>query len=538
VKDIEIPYEKDRGHRYRFFEILPGALSYTLFLVPLILSFVNVTAVVFFVVAYILIYFTRGMAVNFRALAGFRVMRQHMKIDWNQLITEVETGVSTITTHPAWHYNNLQRLKQQGTIIKPNQVVHALIIATYNESREVLVPTIKTILDSEYDLKNVILVLAYEERGGVLVQEQSEQLMKEFGGNFKAAMAVKHPKNIPGEVIGKGGNITFAARELQKYLEKEQINPDHVIVTSLDSDNRPHKKYLAALTYLYCVAPDPVKASYQPLAMYTNNIWDAPAPMRVIATGNNFFYIVLTQRPHLERNFSAHAQSMRALIDMDFWSVRTIVEDGHQFWRSYFYYDGDYRVYPLSIPIYQDAVLAHGYIKTLKAQFIQLRRWTYGASDIAYIANQGFMKKNKAPRRDVLAKFLRTLEGHVTWATGAPLITFAAFIPALVSPKSFAANELPLLISRIQTIGLVGALASLYVALKTLPPRPARYKRHRSIFMLLQWVYLPVTTLVYGSFAAIYSQTRLIFKRYPSKFDLTEKAVIAEEQPDTVLPKA
>jgi len=538
VTDIEIPYENERGRRYRFFEILPGAISYSLFILPIALSFINVTAVVFFIVAYILIYFTRSVAVDFRALAGYRVMRQHMKLDWAELTAEVEAGKSDIESHPAWHYNNLKRLKESGVVIKPSQVTHAIIVATYNESREVLVPTIQTILDSDYDLKNVIFVLAYEERGGALVEEQSNELITEFGGNFKAAMAYKHPKGMKGELIGKGANITYAARQLQKYLEAENIDPAQVIVTSLDADNRPHKKYLSALTYLYCVAPDPIRASYQPLAMYTNNIWDAPAPMRVIATGNNFFYIVLTQRPHLERNFSAHAQSMRALIDMDFWSVRTVVEDGHQFWRSYFYYDGDYRVYPLSIPIYQDAVLAHGYLKTLKAQFIQLRRWTYGASDIAYIANQGFFKKNKAPKGDVVAKFFRTLEGHVTWATGASLITFAAFIPALISPKSFAANELPLLISRIQTIGLVGALASLYVSLKTLPPRPARYKRHRSIFMLLQWVYLPITTIAYGSFAAIYSQTRLIFKRYPSKFDLTEKAVIAEEQPDQVLPQA
>ena len=52
--------------------------------------------------------------------------------------------------------------------------------------------------------------------------------------------------------------------------------------------------------------------------MYTNNIWDAPTLMRVIATSNNLFYIVQTQRPHLQRNFSAHAQSLQSLLDMDF----------------------------------------------------------------------------------------------------------------------------------------------------------------------------------------------------------------------------
>jgi hypothetical protein len=69
-----------------------------------------------------------------------------------------------------------------------------------------------------------------------------------------------------------------------------------------------------------------------------------------------------------------------------------------------------------------------------------------------------------------------------------------------------------------------------FVALKTLPPRPARYKNHRSLFMLLQWVYLPVTSIVYNSFAALYSQTRLMFGWYIDKFDVTEKAVVTADK--------
>jgi hypothetical protein len=248
--------------------------------------------------------------------------------------------------------------------------------------------------------------------------------------------------------------------------------------------------------------------------------------MRVVATGNNLFYIVGTQRPHLSRNFSAHAQPMRSLIDMDFWSVRTVTEDGHQFWRSYFHFDGDYRVYPLSIPIYQDAVLADGYIRTLKAQFYQLRRWTYGVSDVAYIADKGFWHKNKAPKLNVLAKLFRTLEGHVTWATGPLLIYFAAFIPPLVHPQNLAANQLPLIVSRVQRIGILGLLATVYVCLITLPPRPARYKRRHSIFFITQWIFLPVTSIGYGCLAAFNSQTRLMFRRYLSKFDVTEHATV------------
>ncbi|HEX7633148.1 MAG TPA: glycosyltransferase family 2 protein [Candidatus Saccharimonadales bacterium] len=530
MTDIEIPYEKDRHGHYRFFEILPGALSWTLLFTPLILSFINVTVAVFAILAYLLVYFVRSLAYSVRAIAGYRTMKKHLTLDWNGLCADLDARKVTdlAIERPKWHYENLRLLHTRKYDISPKDLTHAVIIATVNETREVLEPTIQAVIDSDYDSKRVILVIAHEARAGQEAEDRVQALIKQYKGSFKHAMAVKHPANMPGEVIGKGGNITFAARELQKYLAAKKMDPARVIVTTLDADNRPDKRYLAALSYLYCVVPDPLHASYQPLPMFTNNIWDAPTLMRVVATGNNLFYIVGSQRPHMARNFSAHAQPMQPLIDMDFWSVRTIVEDGHHFWRSYFHFDGNYRVYPLSIPIYQDAVLADGYIRTLKAQFIQLRRWTYGASDIAYIADKAFWHKNKVPKLDGLAKLLRSLEGHVTWATGPLLIYFAAFIPPFLHPQNLAANELPLIVSRMQRIGIAGLLVSLYVCLVTLPPRPARYKRHRSIFMLTQWIFLPVTSVAYGCLAAFNSQTRLMFKKYLSKFDVTEKAVVTE----------
>lgn len=528
MTDLEIPFEKDRHGHYRFFEILPGALSWTLLFTPLILSFIDVTAAVFFILFYLLIFFVQSLAYSTRAIAGYLTMKRHLRLDWNGLSADIDAGqpLATKINRPRWHLKNLSRLENRTIPVKPNELWHAVIIATVNESREVLEPTIQAVLDADYDPKRVILVIAYEARSGRQSEQRVRDLLELYGGNFHHAMAVKHPANRPGEIIGKGGNVTCAARALKRYLSQQKLDPTRVIVTTLDADNRPDKRYFAALSYLYCVVPNPLRASYQPLPMFTNNIWDAPTLMRVIATGNNIYYIVGTQRLHTIRNFSAHAQPMSALVDMDFWSRRTIVEDGHHFWRSYFRYDGDYRVYPLSIPIYQDAVLADGYWKTLKAQFYQLRRWTYGASDIAYIADKGFWHKNKAPKADVVAKLLRALWGHVTWATGTILVLGAAFIPPLLHPQNLAANQLPLIVSRIQRVGIIGLLTLVYVCLLTLPPRPARHKRHRSVLMLLQWALIPVSSICFGSTAAFNSQTRLIFRRYLSRFDVTEKATV------------
>lgn len=530
MTDIEIPYKEERDWRYRLFEILPGTLSWIMLFMPLILSLINVTLAALFVFVYLLINFSRGIAVANRALHGFSVLRRHQKLDWRQLVSEIEAGEVPEGAHrPKWHRNNVARLQKHPMVVPPSEVLHAIIIATYNESREVLEPTIQSVLQSEYDMKKVILVIAYEERGGERVEVQANDLIKEYKKHFFHATAIKHPPDIPGEIIGKGGNITYAGRRLQEWLEKKAIDPLRVVVTTLDADNRPDKKYLPALTYLYSSCTDPVRASFQPVAMYTNNIWDAPAPMRVLATGNSFFHIVQSLRPHMLRNFSAHAQSMASLIQTDFWSVRTIVEDGHQYWRSYFAFDGQYRVYPLYVPIYQDAVLSDSYVRTLKAQFVQLRRWTYGASDIAYVVSKGFLTKNKVPLFGLIARTWRLTEGHVTWAVGPLLVLVGGFIPALIDPQSLAANELPLIVSRIQTFALIFGLPMIFICLRTLPPKPARYKRHRSLFMLLQWAYLPITTICYNSFAAFYSQTRLMLGRYMDKFDVTEKAVVNEQ---------
>ena len=400
MRSIEIPQPEDRDWRYRSLEILPFALTIIILSIPMVLAFISAELAAYFVFAYLLLWFMRAIALDVRMIQGWRLMGEHRKAPWNKLLQDLEE-LKVRLQKPAWHVRNIQRVADfmdTPDRILPSQVYHAVIIAFYNESKDVLDPTVQSVIKANYDNKKIILVLAYEQRGGPETEKLAKSLVKEYGNQFYMAEAVKHPPNIQGEVIGKGGNVTFAGRWLKTYLEKQKIDPAHVLVTTLDSDNRPDKEYFGALTYTYCSTEDPKRASYQPITMYTNNIWDAPAPMRVIATGNSFWNIVLSLRQHLLRNFSAHAQPMSALIETDFWSVRTIVEDGHQYWRTFFRYEGKYEVYPLYVPIYQDAVLTGSYKKTLSMQFVQVRRWAWGASDIAYVITKGFREKNNVPR--------------------------------------------------------------------------------------------------------------------------------------------
>ena len=362
------------------------------------------------------------------------------------------------------------------------------------------------------------------------MKKTAQRLQREFGDKFFAFHIVEHPDNIPDEVIGKGGNITYAGKFLADWVPTIGIDYKDVIITTLDSDNRPHATYFDYVTYEYIVHEDRKHLSYQPISLFLNNIWDVPAPMRVIATGNSFWNIISSMRPHTLRNFASHSQPMDALVEMDFWSTRTIVEDGHQYWRSYFYFNGNYSVTPIFAPIYQDAVMSNTYIKTLKAQFVQLRRWAYGASDVPYVATRVFSRNRNVPFFEGFARFIRLLDGHVTLATVAILVAFGGWIPLLINSEaarnSVVVHQLPDTISIIQRVAMIGLFITVFLSFKMLPPRPERYKRHRSIFMLAQWVLMPVTAVAYNAAAALYSQGRLAVGRYLDKFDVTEKATI------------
>ncbi len=532
---IEIPLGK-RTKKYRFFEILPAALSYGAIILLPVLSFIDpllASAYLFIVMITLLV---KAIGIAYHAIKGRSYLRKAQQVHWHHRLSDLEDPAASYARVPhkttafdsSRHYENLQIMSTvPGTYPKPSEIINAVIVAVYNESYEVLEPTIKSVIDTSYSNDQLVILIAYEERGGSSTEATVRRLESKFESKVRAFHLVEHPSDIENEVVGKGGNITYAGHYLKYWLDSQNISYEKVIVTTLDSDNRPHRSYFDYVTYEYIVRDNRKHLSYQPVSLFMNNIWDAPAPMRVVATGNSFWNIISSVRPHTLRNFASHSQPMDALVEMDFWSTRTVVEDGHQYWRSYFHFDGNYSVAPIYVPIYQDAVLSETYKKTLKAQFIQLRRWAYGASDIPYVASLVLTKKRTVPFGPAIARLIRLIDSHVTLASVAILISFGGWIPLMInseSVRSVAAHQLPDVISILQRFMMIGLFITIFLAFRMLPPRPERYRRHRTVGMLLQWVLMPVTSVLYSALSALNAQTRLATGKYLDKFDVTDKA--------------
>jgi len=540
--DLEIPIGK-RTKLYRLLEMLPAILSYGALLLLVVLSIVSPLLAAVYLLVIVITLIVKAVGIAYHTVSGRNRLDRVQKVDWRERLSDLnnpEAAYAKLQNSHSDAYGMNDHLENLRLAVadppafpKPETLYNAVIVVAYNESIEVIEPTIQSLADTTYEKEHLIVVFGYEQRGGPAIKQTAELLQEKFKDTFKEFRLVEHPADIPNEVVGKGGNITYAGRYLQTMLDEQGIEYKNVIVTTLDCDNHPHKAYFDYLTYEYSVHEDRKHLSYQPISLFFKNIWDAPAPMRVIATGNSFWNIISSMRPHSLRNFASHSQPMEALVEMDFWSTRTIVEDGHQYWRSYFYFGGNYEVIPLFIPIYQDAVLTDTYAGTLKAQFVQLRRWAYGASDVSYVGSRIFSRKRNVPFLDGLGRFIRLLDGHVTLASTSIIVAFGGYLPLLINSQAYhdvVAHQLPDVISMIQKVALVGLLITVFLSFKLLPPRPERYKRHRTFFMLIQWFLMPVTAIAYTSFSALYSQTRLLFGRYLDRFDVTAKATHATRE--------
>jgi len=241
--DLEIPLKK-RSKSYRFFEMVPGLLSWGSIALLIVLSLINPLLAGIYVLLVIVTLLIKATGIAVHTFTGSRRIAKAQKVDWHARLGDL--------VHPSASYDRLQHShsKELGArqhlenlrlmtnsaepYPKPEDIFNAVIIATYNESYDVLQPTVESLVNTTYDPKNIILVIAYEERGGKAIEGTVKQLRDEYAHRFKALEIVKHPKDMPNEVVGKGGNITYAGHYLQQWCDAQGISYQNVIVTTLE----------------------------------------------------------------------------------------------------------------------------------------------------------------------------------------------------------------------------------------------------------------------------------------------------------------
>lgn len=496
ASDLDNP--KDRAI-YRLFEIFPGALSWATLFGGIILSWIAPAAVAIFIIAFDFYWLLRIVYLAFHQIASYRRMRRYLKTDWVEKLNSLEPAKYSL---PVSHWR---------------EIYHLIILPLYKEKLEIVKTTLQSLIASAYPKDKMIIVLAVEERGGEPAREVAEKIKEEFDSRFFRFLVTFHPGDIPGEIAGKGSNVNWAFNKARKVVENElSIPKENIIVSDFDIDTRVYPQYFSCLTWHYLTVKKPLRASYQPIPVYNNNIWQAPAFTRVIATSNTFWQMMQEERPEQLVTYSSHSLPFKLLEEVGY-PANMVSDDSRIFWKAYLYYNGDYRAIPLYYPVSMDAVLAKNLKETIINQYKQQRRWAWGVENIPYLL-YGFLKNKKIPLFDKLRHSFIIIEGFWAWATVALLIFFLGWLPLILGGKDFNVTllsyNLPRLTSNLMTIAMIGMIVSAIISMSLLPPRPPKYSRWRNLSMILQWTLLPITLIVFGAFPALDAQTRLLGERY------------------------
>lgn len=491
----------------RFLEILPGALTWLALTSPLWLSFTLPFAVAYLILIADVYWLINAIRISICILVGYRKMQFAKKQDWLQKIKE--------DFPQEWEH-----------------FYHFVEIHTYKEPMEVLVPAFEAILDSNYPAKKIFFGIGLEERDSPEKNAQVVDYVKKNQHRIGGIFVTVHPHGLPGEIAGPATNRNWIIRNAVKEFVKKGIKPEQVLVTTLDADFVLHRQFLAGALYKYLSLPKNIrnKRSFTGTFFYINNYWQAPTPMRVIASGTAFWQLAEMTGSDKYMNFSSLSMNMQSLLDIGLWIPDKVNDDSGFYWKAYYHFKGDYKVIPHFLPITGDAVLDVSLIKTFKSQYAQLKRWAYGVEHTPFIIRQ-YLARKDVDFWDKTDKLFFIIWSNLKWGTLALFITFAGLLVPVINPnygQSAVAYNLPVISSWILTAAFLGLFVTIYIHEKVVPPRPASWSFLRKMWSYLQWALLPLAIITISSIPAIDAQTRLMLGKY-MEYKVTTKARLVQK---------
>lgn len=496
-------------HKYRLLEILPGLLVWGTFAATFVLAFLAPIWAIYFVIVFDLFWLLRISHFLSYTLLGYLRYRREIKIDWAAKCDSIPSA---------------------------GRMIHLIFIPTYQEPVEVLREVFEALQRSTFSRKRFIVVLAGEQRDEENFTRIANQLSVEYGDVFYRMIVTIHPKGLEGEVPGKGSNLAWAGRKAREVIDELHIPYEDVIVSSFDADTVVHPQYFSYLTYRYCTHPSPTRASFQPIPLFNNNVWESHAFTRVISYSTTFWLMSEQLRPERLSTFSSHSMSMKALVEIGFWQPDIVTEDSRIGLQGVMHYDGQYRVEPLYIPLSMDIVAGKSFLETVKSQYVQQRRWAYGIENFPWMV-WNFGTNRRMPFLTKFRYIFNQLEGVYSWATAPIVIFILGRLPLWLANRetevAAIAQNAPLLLRWLMTAAMIGIFSSAILGATLLPPRPRGASSARYLLMLVQWAFLPITLILFGSIPATDAVTRLMLGKYLG-FDVTKKIrerKIAEDHP-------
>jgi len=484
----------------RLFEIIPGGISWGIIIFFILLAFLKPVACAILIIIFDFYWIIRTLYLTTLLLMAYRKLSKEKDKDW---IDECQA----LSRDRDWR-----------------DIYHLIIFPVYKEGPEILRPSLEALKLSHYPKDKMIVVVAFEERNPK-VRENAKVLEAEFKTAFFDYFSTFHPEGLSGEKRTKGANATWAAKRAKEYFDAKYISYKDVIISCFDADTCVDKEYFGCLTYHFLTQPKPHQASYQPMPVYNNNIWQAPSFARLVEISSSFSQMIESMRLEKFVTFSSHSMSFKTLVDIDYWPVDMVSDDSVIYWKAFLFYNGDYRVIPLYVTVSMDVAYSKNLFKTIEIQYKQKRRWAWGIENFPFVLD-GFLNKKDIPLLTKVRRSFHLLESHISWAVWAIILVLIGPLPVFLGGAFFRqmtiSYNLPKITGVLLNFTLGTSLAWILLSRTILPPRPKGVSWMKNIVMIVEWVIVPFIILILGSTPALDAQTRMMLAKY-MEFNPTEK---------------
>lgn len=499
-KAPDISNKRDR-RLYRALEIMPGFLAWITLLLVVVLSIFTPVFMAIFIIAFDVYWLIKTVYLSLHLRVSYKKLKQNLTVNWIDKLNKLPVANYKLPGLKSWQ-----------------DVYHLIFLPIYKEDYSIISSTMEGLLKTNYPKSKMMVVVCWEERGGKEMEEVIREVERNYKNDFLDFVSIMHPSNLSDEIPGKGSNTAYAAKIVKEsMIDARRIPYEHILVSNFDIDTIVFPEYFGVLICTFLTTENPLRASYQPIPLYVNNIWEAPSFARVVAFAATFWHTVKQEKAETSSTFSSHSMPFQALVDVGFWQKNMVSEDSRIFWQCFLRYDGDYRVASLFYPVSMDANVASTAGQTLSNIYKQQRRWAYGAENIPYFMF-GFTKNKAIPFFKKLYYGFMVIEGNHSWATNALLIFVLGWLPVLLGGSEFNRTvlsfNLPYLTRIIMSLSMLGLISSAVLSIVLLPPKPLKYGKFKYFWMLVQWILFPATTIFLGSIPALEAQTRLMLGKY------------------------
>ena len=482
---------------HRFLEILPGTFSWTLILFPFWGSFIIPHYVAYYVIFFVIFWFYKSAALAITSTMSHLKLNASSKYDW---------------------LADVRRLPNF------NKIHHLVIVPTYLEPLHTIEKGLDSLVRQDFPHNQVSVCVAFEKREGRSARDKARAIEKKYKNKFANFIISYHP-DIAREVKGKSSNQAYAGKLAKKLLvNKQRRDINFITVTSKDADGILHDKYLSTLSYKFLVNDLPHLHFWQPIVLFYNNIWQVPAPIRVMSTFSSIWQTGLNSRTDRLVNYSIYSISLKLLDDVGYWDIDVIPEDYRIFFKSYFAKEGKVDVEPIFLPAYADAAESSTYLKSLVNLYEQEKRWAWGVSDDAYFI-KNWVIHTEIPFWKRTIRVFKVLEDHFLWPVNWFAITLGATVPVILNPvfaQTVMGQNLPRLAFGLLTFCWVFLAVILIIDFRQRPKREHKVSLFRKILTPFEFVLMPVATFIFTALPGIDAHTRLMLGKY-LEYRVTEK---------------